>query len=201
MSSLVTAKSTLLIIAVALVVVSQPIAGQVKKRLIPYPQWADERDEDEKISLELVEIRVAGRLVVLGEPFEADENWLKDMTLIVRHIGKKPIVAFGVGGELLEGVNEELPMHASFQYGIAWNIGRGFNALKQKPTRNVLKPGQTATLSYQNVGPLTRKVLGKLGEGTFRKLEFMGPAIQYSDRTQSTPVGAAIKFHRKGNPD
>ena len=101
MSFSVTAKSTLLIITVALLL-AQPIAGQGKKRLIPYPQWADERDEDQEISLELVEIRVAGRPVVLGEPFETDGNWLKNMELIVRNIGKKPIVAFGVGGGLLK---------------------------------------------------------------------------------------------------
>lgn len=49
-----------------------PVAGQVKNRLVPFPGWAASLGEDEEVPPELVEIKVAGRAVVLGQPFAAD---------------------------------------------------------------------------------------------------------------------------------
>jgi hypothetical protein len=176
----------------------QPVAGQSKKRLVPFPEWASSFEEDAEVLLELVEIKVAGKRVTLGQPFDADENWLKDTTLRVRNISRKPIVAFGVGGGLLEGVGEELPHRASYRYGVAWNWGEGFDPEKEKPAGAVLKPGETVELGYSNVSVLTRKSLAKEGEGAFCKLQFMAPAVQFADGTDvPTPL---MKFRRDGKP-
>ncbi|WP_258304826.1 hypothetical protein, partial [Escherichia coli] len=61
-------------------------AGQVKQRLIPFPEWATSSDEDDEVPLELVEIRVGGQTVILGQSFTADSNWLKKITLRVKNI-------------------------------------------------------------------------------------------------------------------
>ena len=175
-----------------------PVVGQVKKRLVPFPEWASSYEEGEEIQLELVEIKVAGNPVLLGQPFDADEDWVKKMTLRVKNISNKPIVAFGVGGGLLTSIDEELPPYASFQYGIGWNWGKGFNPAKEKLRGAVLKPGEVVELSYVNVDQLTRKVLAQAGEEAFCKLKFMAPSIQYADGTvDSIP---RMRFHGNGKP-
>jgi hypothetical protein len=159
----------------------RPVIAQVKSRLVPFPEWASSYVEDEETPLELVEIKVAGKSIILGQPFDADENWLKNMTLRVKNISNKPIIAFGVGGGLLGGVNEELPPYASFQYGLGWQWGKEVNPKKKRPKGTILKPGEIVELTYANVDELTRKVLAKEGEGAFRKLKFMAPGVQYLD--------------------
>jgi len=167
--------------------------AQTKNRLIPFPDWSLDNTDDE-LSLELLEIKIAGKPIALDTPFDADDNWLKDMTLRVKNIGTKPIVAFGVGGGLLHGVWEELPMYASYQYGIAWNWGTNFNPEKEKPKGPGLKPGETVELTYANVNSLHRHTLSKDGEGTFCKLEFVAPAVEYIDGT--APSFLNMRFPR-----
>jgi hypothetical protein len=175
-----------------------PVAGQEKKRIIPFPEWASSYEENEEIQLELVEIKVAGKPIILGQPFDADENWLKDMTLRVRNISNKPIIVFGVGGGLLEAADEELPPYASPKYGIGWHWGKGIDPEKKQSTGAVLKPGEIVELSYLNVGRLTRNVLAKEGEGAFCKLTFMAPGIQYADgRVAPMP---RMRFYGNGKP-
>ena len=174
-------KVTSLGLVVATLFLVHPVAGQVNKRVIPFPAWASSIDEDDEIPLELVEIKVAGRPVILGQAFDADESWLKNMTLLVKNVGSKPIIAFEVGGGLLAAVDEELPRYASFRYGIGWTWGKGFAPEKEKAKGAVLKPGQIVELSYVNVNEEYRQMLAK--EGTFSKLKFMAPGVQYQDGT------------------
>ena len=188
-------QKSIIIISVAVVVMCvHASTAQTKKRLVPFPDWSLDNTDDEA-SLELVEIRIAGKPIALENTFAADDNWLKNMTLRVKNIGTKPIVAFGVGGGLLHGVTEELPMYASFEYGIAWNWGKHFNPDKEKHRGPVLNVGDTIELSYTNVDALTRRVLAHDGEGAFCKLKFMAPAIQYADGT-SIGIGAHMRFHK-----
>ena len=174
------------------------VVGQVKERLIPFPGWASSLDEDEEVPLELIEIKVAGRPVTLGQPFAADGSWLKNMTLRVKNISGKPILAFGVGGGLLGGVDEELPPYASFQYGVNWQWGKESRRRKRKPNVPVIRPGEIVELSYANVDGLTRKILAKEGEGAFCKLKFMAPGVLYADGTAASMP--KMKFYGGGNP-
>jgi hypothetical protein len=182
------------ILSIAIVLIGIQVAtAQTKKRLIPVPAWSLD-STDEAVSLELLEIKIAGKPIALDQAFDADDNWLKNMSLRVKNIGTKPIVAFGIGGGLLHGVAEELPIHASFDYGIAWNWGNNFNPDKEKHHGPVLSVGDTVELSYANVDALTRRVLAKEGEGAFCKLKFMAPAIQYVDG--SSPSIPPMRFRK-----
>jgi hypothetical protein len=173
----------------------RPVVAQVKSRLVTFPDWASSYDEDEEVPLELVEIKVSGKPVVLGRQFDADENWLKNLTLRIKNISNKPITAFGVGGGLLVGVDEELPPHASFRDGIGWRWGKEFDPKKRKSEGTVLKPGEVVELTYANVDALTRKVLAKEGEGAFCKLKFMAPGVQYQDGSVASMP--KMRFHGK----
>jgi hypothetical protein len=186
-------KATRLLIVILISVSSQIALGQSKKRIIPFPQWSIGTEDEAQ--LELVEIKIAGKPVAIGESFDADEGWLKAMTLRVKIIGKKRIIAFGVGGGLLKDINEELPAYASFEYGIAWNWGKSSDPEKAQRKQIVLNPGEIVELSYAHVDELTRKFLAKEGEGSFCKLKFIAPTIQYEDGTSI--FLAKMRFQRK----
>jgi hypothetical protein len=186
-------KTTRLLIIILASVCSQVALGQSKERIIPLPEWS--LDAEEEAQLELVEIKIAGKPIAIGESFDADENWLKAMTLRVKNISKKPIITFVLVSGLLEAIDEELQPSASFRYGIAWKWGKDSKPGKAQTKRIVFKPGEILELSYAHVNELNRKVLAKRGEGAFCKLEFMAPAIQYEDGTES--FSPYMRFQRK----
>ncbi len=176
---------------VLLLITVQIATAQTKSRVIPFPAWSID-ETDSPVGLELVEIRIAGKPIALDTPFDAGDDWLKNITLTVKNIGDKPIVAFSVGGGLLNGISEELPVHAYFKYGITWKWGNNFNPDKEKHHGPLFNVGDTVELSYANVDLRPRGVLAKEGEGAFSKLKFMLPAIQYSDG--SSPCIVRIRF-------
>ena len=182
-----------ILLVIGFVIGVQSTSAQTKKRVIPFPAWSLDNTDD-PVSLELTEIKIGDKPIALDTSFDADDTWLKNMTLRVKNIGTKPIVAFGVGGGLLHGVSEQLPINASFDYGIAWNWGNNFNPDKEKHHGPVLNVGDTVELTYANVSSLTRRVLAKEGEGAFCKLKFMAPAIQYADG--SSPFTPPMRFRK-----
>ncbi len=189
-------RTILLSLLVVTVCFALPVAGQVKKRIIMLPEWST-LDEQEEDRLELIEIKVAGRPVIPGQAFDADENWLKDMTLRVKLIGPKPVVAFQVSGVLFAGLNEKPLPHESVKNGLGWRWGKGFDPEKEKHRGAILKPGEIIELSYKNVSQLYRRVLAKEEEGGFCKLE-LGPGFrQYEDGTFLNPL---IKYTGNRKP-
>jgi hypothetical protein len=191
MNSDMTLSRTIHFLAVLFLLVCAQVAfGQTRQRVIPFPEWSAETDDE--YQLELIEIKVAGKPVGFGEFFEANENWLSSITLKVKNVSKKTIVAFGVGGGLLAGLDEELPAHTSFQFGVAWNWGKSLDPKKSQPSV-LFQPGEILELSYVHVDGLTRQVLSKEGEGSFCKLKFMAPAIKFEDG--SSVLAPRMLFH------
>jgi hypothetical protein len=182
------------IICLGLVVlVFQIVCAQTKKRLIHIPNLSIDNVEG-PVLLEVVGIKIAGKPIAVGAPFDASDNWLGKMTLSVKNIGPKPIVAFGVGGGLLQDIDEELPPYASFYYAIDWKWGKPFNPDKEKHHGPVLKVGDTVELSYFNVSSLSRRVLAKEGEGVFCKLKFGLLTVQFADGDR--PSKGQIRFRK-----
>jgi hypothetical protein len=70
------------VLVVAVLIGVQAVTAQTKKRLIPFPAWSLD-NTDEEVSLELVEINIAGKPIVFDKPSDADDNWLKHLTLPV----------------------------------------------------------------------------------------------------------------------
>lgn len=180
-------RATLLGILAVTAFCAQTAAGQVKQRIILLHETMWPGDEGEA-RVELLEVKVAGLRVVPGRAFEADENWLKNITLRVKIIAPRPALAFDMGGVLYAGPDEEPPPHASVERSILWRWGRMLDPEKEKRPGGArpLKSGQVVELSYANVGELSRQTLGKAGEGTFCKLELGAYLIQYTDGTTSS---------------
>jgi len=174
-------------------------AGQSGQRIIPFPAWAASHDEDEEVPLELVGLEVAGMPVVLGQPFAAGDDWLKETTLRVRNISGKPIAAFSVGGGLLDAADEELAVSASFAYGIGWDWGKWFDPEKKEAATTVFEPGEVVELSRGNVGERTWKVLAARNRGSFSKLKFMAPGVQYADGEVASMPN--MRFYGEGKPE
>jgi hypothetical protein len=165
-------------------------SAQTKKRLIL--SGLEPNDPGDEVSLELLEIRVAGKSVSLNQRFEADDNWLKETTLLIRNVGKKSIVALDIGGGLLNGIDEELPIGASFYSGIGWQWGKRFDPKNHTPKGATLSPGETVVLTHVNVDALYRRALDERSAGTFCKLQLRGPLVQFSDGT--VDADAPIRF-------
>jgi hypothetical protein len=170
---------------------AHPAAGQVKKRIILVPEWSPSVEEEEEAWLELQEIRVAGRLIAPGQTFDADENWLKGMTLRVKVVGSKPFAAFSLGGQLFETVDGKSLPHESVKYSVMWMWGRAIRPQQGKPKLTTLKPGVVVELNYKNVEEIYREALVEAQEGTFCKLDMWGFHIQYHD---GTVLDARLKY-------
>ena len=190
MSFLSKTKATYLILVILGLSFALPVTGQVKKRVITLPEWSP-LYEDEEFRVELVEIRIAGRPVIPGHAFDADGDWLKQLTFRVRIIAPSPVVAFGLSGELFAGINEEPPPHASVVHGVVWGWGKGFDPRKERAKGKVIKTGAVIELGYDNVERIYRDLLAEKRAGTFCKLR-LGPwNMQYKDGTVVRPL---LKF-------
>jgi hypothetical protein len=166
-------KFSVLWVVLFVVTFSHPSFGQSKDRIIPFPEWSSTSD-DEDVVLELVGIKVGNKQITLGKTFPSDQDWLKEMKLVVKNVSKKPIVSFGIGGGLLETVDKELEPYQSFPYGIGWGWKAGAHSKKS------FRPGETIELDYSNVDDLTKRMLAKAGEGSFCKLHFMAPSVKFN---------------------
>jgi hypothetical protein len=181
-------------VACAVIVLSFAcVTAQTKKRLIPFPDWSAAETNDE-VALELVEIKIAGNPIRLDQPFDADDNWLKEMTLRVKNVGTKTITTLDIGGGLLHSVDEELPSSSSYQYAVRWHWTTGLKLDKENPPDREIRPGETIELTYAHVNSIYRRTLAKEGEGSFRKLKFTRPGIQYADGT--LPFSPPMRFRK-----
>jgi len=176
----------MIVLCVAAVLVDVHSAtAQTKKRIIDLLSPESPAKHKDEIDLEIVEIKIAGRPIALGQSFDADDNWLKDMTLRVKNVGTKPIAFFDIGGALFERMDEELAWDQSFRYLFAWNWGRDSTRKKKRLKGPALKPGESVELTYANADSFQLSTIAQgKGEGAFCKLEFTAWAIEYIDGTE-----------------
>lgn len=167
------------------------VLAQTQDRVIFYDGLCEEssddsEDEANKCLLELIDIQVAGKPVVSGKQFVADENWLKNLKIRVKNISGKPFVYVAVGFGLIEGLHEELAPSASWKYGFVFSSGKPSNQItKTKVSRKiVLKPNEEIELTYSNLPELYKQVLGKASEGTFSKSVFVSATVEFRNGEQ-----------------
>lgn len=163
------------------------IEGAVKNRVIHlHPAGASEEG-----ALEIIQIELAGKAITLGQPFEADENWLKELRIKFRNVSNKPITHFNFGGGLIRGLEQELGIFESYQEGIAWDFGKQFDPQsdEEKQKSIALQPGEVVELAYENVASYYKRT-DEIG--AFCKLVLGPTGIQFADGT--TDANGKIRF-------
>jgi hypothetical protein len=68
--------------------------GQQQYRVV---DWQPVRIMSEARVLEIVDIKVAGKAITIGQPFAANDDWLDTLTFRVKNISGKTIKLFGFG--------------------------------------------------------------------------------------------------------
>ena len=103
--------------------------------------------------LELIEIKVAGKPITIGESFVADDDWLKSLSVKVKNTSGKQISSIRISFSLPEAKYKEGTLGFSFTYGhqLATNLGKDFSAEEK-----TIMPDETIELkqdekSYNNL--------------------------------------------------
>ncbi len=100
----------------AIITISLPflVSGQQQDKIV---DWQPVHVMSEAKVLEIVDIKVDGKSITIGQPFTANEDWLDTLTFRVRNISGKTINLFGFGVAFPEiNANGHTPMF-SITYG------------------------------------------------------------------------------------
>src|SRR2546421_4103147 len=175
---------------------NEPVLNRAaNERLIEVPPYKSASEQD---VLVISEIKVAGQAVTPGQPFMADANWLRSLTVRVKKISTKPIVFLHISFGL-----PEAQYHAG---GVGFDLRYGRDASsggQTAPDAKVLLPGEEAELSFNEANhEATRRFAEKMcGITEFSRVRVGNAAIVFADgsrafilnpvRTQkpSAPVG------------
>jgi|GEM_PF-3230044 len=104
------------ILCAAIITLSLPflVYGQQSDRFV---DWHPVRLGSEARVLEIVDIKVDGKPIEIGQPFAAGEDWLDTLTFRVKNVSGKTITVLGFGVGFPElGVSGPIPMF-SVTYG------------------------------------------------------------------------------------
>lgn len=147
-----TGKSFQLIFAVVLtVVVYGTLSAQPKDRVVEWPTYPMGRigsaGEGVKLSpvteaLEIVDITVAGRSITVGQPFAADDDWLRSLTFRMRNISGQPIAGARIFFGLPETRTESNSLGFSFEYG------KGLSTRIPSREQKVILPSEEFELKF-----------------------------------------------------
>jgi hypothetical protein len=70
------------------------VSGQQQERIV---DWHPVRNVSAAKVLEIVDIKIAGKSITIGQPFTANEDWLDTLTFRIRNISGKTIKLLGFG--------------------------------------------------------------------------------------------------------
>lgn len=172
--------------------------GQSRSRFVRSPSCPY---LDDSTVLEISGLSIADREVPFDQPFVAGDDWLANLRLRIINKGSKPIAAIVITIGLLEGVDEELPTHASFDYGMQFvRINRGTAKRGKSNPLALMKPGEEIEITAEGSKPYGLRYMDAILEGTtrsknwkefvpkagarFHRAEVMGPNIWFTDGTQ-----------------
>lgn len=102
---------TAIIISIALFAASQTFS-QSKTKVLEWSKFpignynatsAPDIELSKQINgVEIKEVRVNGRPIIIGEPFAGDVDWLKDLTFLVKNVSSEQVMAIQIGLRLPE---------------------------------------------------------------------------------------------------
>ena len=174
--------------------------GQGRSRFIRAPSCPY---QDDAVVLEISGLRIADRAVSFDQSFIAGDDWLAQLRLRIVNKGTKPIAAIKITIGLLEGVDEELPTYASFDYGMQFFRINQVKTKRNKPKLlTLIKPGEEIEITAESSRPYGLRYMDAMLEGTtraknwkefvpkagarFHRAEMMGPAIWFTDGSEGS---------------
>jgi hypothetical protein len=129
----------------------------------------------ETVSLQIIDIRVAGKPIVLGEPFAADdETWLKSLTFRVKNISGKTINSMYVGlgfGFPEFGKDGRNDVAISLLSGI---YGKGYDNRVSSEKGKPILPGEEIDLAFTETQlSIIRQMMASSGMTAVDRIKFM----------------------------
>lgn len=104
------------------------VNGQEQDRII---DWQTVRLMSDAKVLEIVEVKVNGKSITIGQPFTADDHWLDTLSFKVRNISDKTINLFGFGVAFPEINANKGP---ALMFSVTYGANRPQDgSIKQKP--------------------------------------------------------------------
>jgi len=130
-----------------------PALSQSKDRIIEYPVFpAGQIDSAEKginpsglkNVLELVDVKVAGRSITIGQPFSAEEDWLRSLVFRMKNTSERSIIGARIHFGLPETKTEDKIFGFSLEYGKG--LSTGIASDEQK----IIKPNEEFELKFND---------------------------------------------------
>lgn len=119
MMDLIKVTTCQLFILTILLTASSLVSAQEAQRVILLPEF---RAASNGKALEIVDVRVAGRTIELGQPFIANDDWLSSLSFRVKNITGKTLRFIRMSFSMLEAKNGDKGLGFSFTYGTPCNV-------------------------------------------------------------------------------
>ena len=150
------------------------VCGQQQERLV---DWHPTIAKSETKVLELVDTKVAGVSIAIGQVFRADDGWLNTLTFTVRNISGKTIkiLGFGIGFPEI-GSNEGMP-----GFSITY---KGEESMKDSPkAKKYLLPGEevSLTLPEDQLEIMRRISMRERGTPNLTKVSILPGLVHFED--------------------
>ncbi|HLL73151.1 MAG TPA: hypothetical protein VK363_17065 [Pyrinomonadaceae bacterium] len=131
------------------------------------------------MALEVVNILVAKRPVTLGQPFEAGDDWMKDLKVRVKNVSGRPIVHVWLHFSLPEATKGEVITGFSLDYG------RRVGAVELEGEQKLALPGEEFELTHsdEEYERDRRWILEWSGVTSINRVWFGKAAVRFEDET------------------
>lgn len=131
-------------------------------------------------ALEIVEIKLGDKLISLGQPFSASDDWLKNLTIKMKNISDKPIYSIMITFSLPEAQYKEFSLPEAQYKDVI--MGKSLDYWRMR----VIMPDEEFDLPmdfiFRDKG--MENIVQKTGVTTFSKLIIGNPtAVRFEDNT------------------
>lgn len=182
----------LLFVGVSIESSSQPAPGASARDRIIRAEKPSIGDDHEPPAVHIVRISLANRPIDINKPFSADDQWLKNLQITIRNVGKSKIHCVGVAFGLLEAIDTKLEIYQSWPWGIGFYRGDcGSKEFLSDDKSLALKPGQEMILDFGDVSSIDLRLVEKMGK--LAKAVFKGNALVGFKRGK--PVMRPLSFN------
>ena len=169
------------------------LAQPSRDRIIKLVSWPRE-------PIKIATIKVRGVRIEPGEKFQAEDDWLRGLTLSVTNISDKPICSINIALDFPRAENPDPPLreHLIF-WCIAPSPGTSESSAKPRP----LKPGQSMdiVLNDSRYAELKESLRQTDYPATINRLEIMVDEIEFEGEKDRKWAGGQVMRRDPDDPD